>query len=125
MIEFRAHGRRLLGHLLQRVGTGRSPKVAFLVAGVQKGATNALHHHLRQHPDLHLPERKELHFFDDERLDWREPPYEQYHAEFGELSSRRLAGECTPIYTFWRPALHRIHAYNPRIKLIVCKRLVK
>ena len=102
--------------------TATDPKVVFLVAGVQKAATTALHHYLRLHPSLHLPETKELHFFDDETLDWNAPPYAKYHARFGDMSSGRMVGECTPIYTYWRPSIPRIHAFNPRIKLIVSLR---
>lgn len=96
-------------------------KVSFLIAGVQKGATTALRGYLRRHPDLWFPEAKELHFFDDEDLDWREPPYAAYHEAF-RGAPPALLGEATPIYTYWRPSAERIRAYNPRIKLIVSLR---
>ena len=101
---------------------GRNSKVSFLIAGVQKGATSALHLYLRQHPWIYMPERKEFHFFDDEELNWRRPSYESYDAEFGDAKPFQLTGEATPVYTYWRPAVDRIHSYNPRIKLIVSLR---
>lgn len=98
-------------------------RVDFLIAGVQKAATTALHDFLREHPALHLPERKELHYFDDERLDWGAPNYERdYHSWFARSRPGQLCGEATPIYTYWPNCLQRIHRYNPHIKLIVALR---
>lgn len=98
-------------------------KVDFLIAGVQKGATSALHHFLRQHPDIYLPEKKELHFFDNEQIDWDDPSHENiYHAYYNDAPEGSLCGEATPIYTYWQPSVARIHRYNPKIKLIVSLR---
>ena len=62
----------------------RQPIVQFLIAGVQKGGTTALADYLRQHPALFIPTLKELHFFDDETLNWQQPEelYSGYHAQF-------------------------------------------
>lgn len=100
-----------------------SSKVSFLIAGVQKGGTTALHAYLKTHPEIFLPERKELHFFDDERnVDWEKPDYTAYHHHFSSGNLNQIWGEATPIYTFWPPALQRIHDYNPNIKLIILLR---
>lgn len=96
--------------------------VEFLIAGVQKGGTTALHAFLSQHPDLYLPARKELHFFDDESLDWSQPDYTRFHRHFRDRGSSQIAGEATPIYTYWQPAAARIHRYNAAMKLIVLLR---
>ena len=101
----------------------RQRTVDFLIAGVQKGATTALHHFLRQHDNLHLPDRKELHFFDDTKLDWTKPDYDRsYHSHFCQVPPEDLWGESTPIYTYWKPSAARLHAYNRHIKLIVSLR---
>ena len=93
-------------------------KVAFLVAGVQKGGTSALFEYLRAMPGLQLPDVKEAHFFDEEeRVDWACPDYRPYHALFAE--DGRLWGEATPIYIYWPNSLERIVAYNPAMKLIL------
>ena len=94
-----------------------SPRVAFLVAGVQKGGTSALFEYLRDMPGLQLPAVKEAHFFDDETIDWGRPDYEAYHRLFEP--DGRLRGEATPIYIYWPNALERIAAYNPAMKLIL------
>ena len=97
-------------------------KLSFLVAGVQKAGTTALHHYLCQHPQLGLPKTKELHFFDQEDFDWSRPCYNQLHDHFSDLDNQLLFGESTPIYTYWPESLKRIHAYNANIKLIILLR---
>jgi hypothetical protein len=99
--------------------------VQFLIAGVQKGGTTALSDYLRQHPGLFIPSAKELHFFDDETQNWRQPRRsiaKRYHAHFCDAPPGSLWGEATPIYSFWWPAMARIWAYNPAMRLILCLR---
>lgn len=100
------------------------PIVQFLIAGVQKGGTTALSHYLRQHPALFIPPVKELHFFDDETLNWQLPQelYSRYHAQFHAAPAGSRWGEATPIYSYWWPAMARIWAYNPDMRLILCLR---
>lgn len=93
-------------------------RVAFLVAGVQKGGTTALFDYLSEHPDLCLPACKEVHFFDDESQDWARPDYAAYHARFQDCAGA-IRGEATPIYIYWPDSLERIAAYNPAMKLIL------
>ncbi len=97
------------------------PFVNFLIAGVQKGGTTALHDYLAEYPDLTLSRVKELHFFDDESRDWSRPDYAAYHARF-EDAAGRPCGEATPIYLYWPKALERIAAYNPAMRLILTLR---
>jgi hypothetical protein len=103
--------------------TSKAPdeRVAFLIAGVQKGGTTALFDYLAEEPGLALSAVKETHFFDDEARDWAAPDYGAYHAQFGPFDGRPR-GEATPIYTYWPGSLERIAAYNPAMKLIVVLR---
>jgi hypothetical protein len=92
--------------------------VSFLVAGVQKGGTSALHDYLGELPGLQLPAIKEAHFFDDEeRVDWSAPNPSAYHDLF--VPDGRLWGEATPIYLYWPNALERVARYNPAMRLIL------
>lgn len=59
-------------------------KLDFIIAGVQKAGTTALWGMLRRHPDIALSKTKERHFFDDERLDWFNPPYQRIMTQFDE-----------------------------------------
>lgn len=98
-----------------------TPLVTFLIAGVQKGGTTALYDYLADYPDVALSRVKEVHFFDDETLDWTRPDYGAYHAQF-VAPGARPCGEATPIYLYWPNALERIRAYNPAMRLIVMLR---
>lgn len=92
--------------------------VSFLVAGVQKGGTTALFHYLNDLPGVQMAPAKEVHFFDDETLDWARPDYAGFHAAFPEVDARPR-GEATPIYIYWPNCLERIARYNPAMKLVL------
>jgi hypothetical protein len=98
-------------------------KVGFLVAGVQKAGTTALDVYLREHPELCLPDRKELHFFDTNRNFAADAvDYGPYHAAFNPGPQHRLLGEVTPAYLYWPKAVERVARYNPAMKIIVLLR---
>ena len=105
-----------------RVRVKLQTKVSFLICGTQKGGTTALADYLRLHPELHIPARKELHFFDNESHDWLHPPYWQYHRCCRHSHPGQLWGDATPITMWWDPAPARIWRYNPSIRLVVCLR---
>src|SRR5450432_473091 len=96
-------------------------RVAFIVAGVQKGGTTALFDYLGGEAGVSLSHVKEVHFFDDAAQAWPDPDYDAYHAHF-DPPDERLRGEATPIYLYWPGSLERIAAYNPAIRLIVMLR---
>ncbi len=97
------------------------PLVNFIVAGVQKAGTTALYDYLTDDQGLTLSKVKEVHFFDDESIDWSAPDYRAYHSQF-DVGGPTIRGEATPIYLYWPHALERIAAYNPDIRLIVLLR---
>lgn len=97
------------------------PLVNFIVIGVQKAGTTALYDYLADDPAVGLSKVKEVHFFDDESVDWSAPDYGPYHAQF-ETAGPAIRGEATPIYLYWPRSLERIAAYNPRVRLIVMLR---
>ena len=95
----------------------------FIVPGAQKSGTTALHYFLSKHPQIALPDRQELHFFDDEAVFARQPvDYELLRARFGPVPSSTIAGEVTPSYFYWKPAMERIRNHNPQIKLVILLR---
>jgi hypothetical protein len=96
-------------------------RVAFIIAGVQKGGTTALFDYLGEAPGLSLSHVKEVHFFDDETQSWPRPDYGAYHANFAPFDGRPR-GEATPIYLYWPNSLERVAAYNPAMRLIVMLR---
>jgi hypothetical protein len=106
-------------------GFGRRPieRLDFIVAGAQKSGTTALNYYLKRHPRIALPIKKELHFFDNDALFTEKTvSYEPLHKMFPPAPPDNIAGENTPNYLYWPPALPRIRTYNPEIKLIVLLR---
>ena len=95
---------------------GRVPINTALV-GVQKAATSTLHSLLRQHRAVARTGKKELHFFDDETRDWDRPDYSEYAAVRTD-ERQTVACDSTPVYLFWPPALERMRAYAPDMRLI-------
>src|SRR5205085_460923 len=64
-----------------------------------------------------------LHFFDnDELFAGGNVSYEPLEEMFRPARVGSIAGENTPIYLYWRPALPRIRDYNPAMKFIVILR---
>ncbi len=70
---------------------GRLP--SFLGIGAQKSGTTWLHANLSAHPEIFLPEAKELHWLD---WNWHRTP--RAYARWFEAAGDRLAGEITPAY---------------------------
>jgi hypothetical protein len=97
-------------------------RLDFIVAGAQKSGTTALHYFLKKHPQIVLPDRQEMHFFDDEEIFSRPIDYELLHRAFPPITRSTIAGEVTPSYLYWKPAMERIRNYNPQIKLIILLR---
>ena len=102
--------------------------MSFLICGAQKAGTTALADYLRGHPQLFLPEQKELHHFDDESLAWGDQPRHHqrnrrsYHRSFRTAPADCHWGEATPIYMYWEAAPERIWRYNPAMRIVVILR---
>jgi Sulfotransferase family len=104
----------------------------FLVAGVPKAGTTALHAALSRHPGLYLSPVKEPKFFltdgppptrggPGDALTYREHVWERgkYEALFDAAPPGALRGEATPFYLYDPGALRRVHDLLPAVKLIV------
>jgi hypothetical protein len=94
-------------------------RVDIFIAGVQKAATTALHAYLSGHPDIVSADAKELHFFDNEKIDWSAPDYSLLHNRYPAPRSGQIAIDATPIYSFWPSSLKRIQDYNSGAKIII------
>lgn len=103
---------------IYRSGEQLEEKVRIFVCGAQKGGATSLFSYFCEHRGLRSPDRKDLHFFDNEDLDWSNPDYDRMHSHFADPAGSRLRYDVTPIYSFWPNALERIATYNPYAKLI-------
>jgi hypothetical protein len=97
-------------------------KVDFIIVGTQKGGTTALHSMLSRVDGIQMTAHKEIHFFDDETINWNCPDYARLHACFDWSTQDVIRGESTPIYCYWPASIQRIHAYNPEAKIIMLLR---
>jgi len=75
----------------------------FMLIGAQKCGTSWLAAMLRQHPDIFVPEKKELHFFNLKSNYAR--GIEWYRKQFDGWSGQKLVGDCTPNYLWEQSAL--------------------
>src|ERR1700761_944688 len=104
----------------------------FLIAGVPKAGTTALHAALARHPGLYLSPGKEPKFFltdgppptrggPGDALTYREHVWrrDQYEALFAAAPPGVPRGEATPFYLYDPAAMGRIRALVPGAKLIV------
>lgn len=91
--------------------------ISYSIVGVQKAATSTLHSLLVRHRQVAAHARKELHFFDDEKVDWADRDFTDYRVA-RTSDAQRIAGDSTPVYLFWPRALERMRAHNPEMKLI-------
>jgi hypothetical protein len=107
----------------------------FLVAGVPKAGTTALHAALSRHPGLFMSPIKEPKFFltdgpppskggPGDALTYREHVWQRdrYELLFDAAPPGALRGESTPLYLYDRSAMHRIRQLIPETKLIVVLR---
>lgn len=90
----------------------------FLGIGAQKAGTTWLYANLRCHPDIFLPDKKELHYF-DRRFHRSLRSYARYF----EAGAGKVKGEITPSYAALAPSRIRyIRSIMPETKLIFMMR---
>lgn len=108
----------LLLLVLTNTLTASSPD--FFVLGAQKGGTTSLYCYLQEHPQIQMPARKELHFYDlyyERGLQW-------YLSLFPEKNSNGypLTGDVTPRYLPHPEVPRRMYSHFPDAKLIILLR---
>ena len=80
-------------------------KITFLGVGTQKGGTTSMYSILRKHPQIFLPDTKEIHYFDKnyhEKIDW-------YLSYFKDIENYKAIGEITPNYMYDKDTPERIY----------------
>jgi len=113
--QVRSLWRRCQGRLGVRA---QRPRPHFLGIGTQKGGTTSLYQLLKPHPEVFLPEQKEVHYFSkhyDQGDDW-------YLQHFAAAAPGQLRGEITPYYLFHAAAPERIAQLRPSMRLIALLR---
>jgi hypothetical protein len=100
--------------------------ISFLVIGAQKAGTSWLHTMLSKHPQLRLPECKELHFWDWNRskgLRWYSQQFISSKNLTEDGSSQVFLGEITPCYAVLKDHhIQEIKTLFPKVKIIFVAR---
>jgi Sulfotransferase family len=107
----------------------------FFIVGATRSGTTFLHHMLRSHSDIFMPETKELMYFNHDR--YFRPDLKNYMKMFHGYRQEKLIGEATPLYMEAgalydrqdkmrlfqsESAIQRIHESLPNAKIIVSLR---
>ena len=86
----------------------------FIIAGTPKAGTTSLYHYLSKHPDIFLPFRKEILYFDSsyhKGLPW-------YERHFRGYNGQKAVGDITPSYLHNPCVPKRIAQTLPGVKLV-------
>jgi hypothetical protein len=105
--------------MMVRTTGSRSP-LDFVGVGAARCATTWLARCLEEHPAVHLPPRKELHYFDN---DFRfEPGLRRVRRALAGAAPGQIRGEFTPRYMIRPRALERIARCCPGVRVVVSLR---
>jgi hypothetical protein len=107
-------------------------KVDFFIPGASRSGTTSLYYYLKDHPEIFMPENKEVNYFHKDDFYGKE---EEYESIFSEKDSE-LTGESSPLYFYngvlrdednkkylsEESAADRLKEYNPEAKIIISLR---
>lgn len=100
---------------LPQGGAERALLPDFMIVSPARTGTTWLARNLAQHPQMFVPEKKELHYFD---AGWASHDLNWYLEHF-RGSGGRIKGEATPTYALLpRFAIRHLRRINPALKLI-------
>lgn len=106
-----------------------------LVIGGKRSGSTSLHHYLKQHSDIFLPQQKELHYFSYPHLTERTngpgdlaslaslcASREEYEAHYAHVGAEKIVAEVSPSYLYFSQVSERIFAELGQVKIIVLLR---
>lgn len=96
----------------------------FFIVGAPKCGTTAMQEYLRQHPDIFMPDMKEIHHFADDLLKHDDPflNRDRYLSLFAGAHEHQLIGEASVYHLFSRNAARNIKSFCPNAKIIIMLR---
>jgi len=96
----------------------------FLIVGAAKSGTTSLYAYLKQHPDIFMPEWKELSFFTGDTFTplhkAKKPQY--YYRVFAKAKNEAAVGEASTSYLYDETAAGMIKEKLGNIKIIIALR---
>jgi hypothetical protein len=98
------------------------PKPNFFIVGAGKCGTTSLYAYLRQHPEVFMPDRKELHFYSTDLERSNRIKEQEYFELFEGAGDKKRIGEASADYLYSRAACNRIKETYPDAKIIIALR---
>jgi Sulfotransferase domain len=95
----------------------------FTIVGAPKCGTTSMYDYLRPHPQVFLPEAKEIHFYGQD-LRWTRPRVSeaQWHNWYQDAPQHGRVGEVAVWYLLSRTAARELHAANPDMRIVAMLR---
>ena len=78
-----------------------------------------MNHYLRQHPEIFITEKKELHFFGKDLGFKHDRSESSYQDAFSTWDLEKVGGEASVWYLYSKTAAREIFEFNPEMKIIV------
>lgn len=91
-----------------------------LIAGAPKCGTTSLFHLIKEHPDVFMPQKKEIWFFYNDEL-WKRG-LSWYETFFAEHEKQKIVAEATPLYFCCEESIDRIKYALPNVKILLSLR---
>ncbi|NWF75246.1 MAG: sulfotransferase [Nitrospirae bacterium] len=103
----------------------RLKKPDFFIVGAPKCGTTAMNYYLKQHPEIFMPEVKEIHYFGTD-LDFKfrseRINLNQYISLFSKAHNEKRIGETSVWYLYSKSAAKEIKAFAPSASIIIMLR---
>lgn len=95
----------------------------FFIVGAPKCGTTAMNGYLRQHPQIFMPERKDITYFGSD-LEFRQPriSLQEYLSLFRDANGASRIGEASAWYLYSKKAAEEIKPFSPSAKIIIMLR---
>jgi hypothetical protein len=91
----------------------------FVVPGMPRAGTTFLYHNLQKHPQIFLPFRKEIDFFNEI---YRFRGIAWFHSLYKDIKPGQIAGDLSPACWFEPNTIDYIKQYDPNVKVILSLR---
>jgi hypothetical protein len=96
---------------------------SFFIVGAPKSGTTALNHYLKQHPEIFVPDMKDVSFFGSDLCFTGERiTKEQYIGAFSRANGERQVGESSVWYLYSKRAAAEIKRFSPGARIIAMLR---
>jgi hypothetical protein len=97
-------------------------KPDFFIVGAPKCGTTAMNSYLKQHPEIFIPDKKELHFFGRDLSKKYRITEKEYLSYFSKAQNRKRAGESSVWYLCSARAAGEIKNFCPFASIIIMLR---